>query len=172
MDIQILSEGSIKIKIKKTSIVVNPSLSMPKTEADVVLSFEKNTDASKVAEYRLLVDGAGEYEIGGLKISATKLGEDLTFAFGLDSFEASLVKASSLSGLSLDKVKNYDAVLVDADADINESALTAMEPRIIVLYGQNAKEAAAKLGKSGSSIPKVSFSEDKLPEESEIYLLS
>ena len=172
MDVQVLSENSLKIKIKKTSLIINPSASMPKTDADAIISFEKNTNTTKVTEYRLIINGTGEYEIGGVKISAADISGGLMFTFGLDNFEMALVKASSLANISLDKVKNVDAVIINADLDINQSVLTAMETRIVVLYGQQVKEAAAKLGKSGPASSKVSFSEEKLPEESEIYLLS
>ena len=173
MDVQILSGESLKLKIKKIILVVSPSLSIPKTEADTVLSFEQNAEISKVANYRLLINGAGEYEVGGLKISSVKLGNSLVFSFGLENLEITLFKASSLSKVTSDKIKNYDIVIFNADLEINQSVLTAMEPKVIVLYGQKSKEAAKELGMASlTSTSKVSFSEEKLPEETEIYLLS
>lgn len=173
MDIQILSGESLKLKTKKTTLIIDPNLSIPKSDADAIVAFDKNLEISKVANHRLLINGVGEYEVGGLKISSAKIGSGLMFSFGLENLETALIKASFLSEASLDKIKNYDVVLVNADSEINQSVLTAMEPRIIVLYGLKAKEAAKELGKANlTPSSKVSFSEDKLPEETEIYLLS
>ena len=173
MDVQVLSGNSLKLKIKKTALVIDPESSIPKTDADVVISFEEKPEASRVANARVLINGAGEYEVGGLKISSVKIGNSLLFSFGLENLEIALIKASSLLEISSDKIKNYEIVLVNTDSDINQSILTAMEPRVIVLYGEKMKEAARKLGKAGSAASsKISFSEDKLPEETEIYLLS
>ncbi|OGH06812.1 MAG: hypothetical protein A2171_00090 [Candidatus Levybacteria bacterium RBG_13_35_9] len=173
MDIQILSGESLKLKIKKTTLVIDPSSSIPKTDADAVVAFDKSSDVSKVANYRLLINGVGEYEVGGLKITSIKIGSGIMFSFGLENLETALIKASFLSETPSDKIKDYGVVVVNADSEINQSALTAMEPRIIILYGQKANEAAKELGKASlTSTSKVSFSEEKLPEETEIYLLS
>jgi len=173
MDIQILSGESLRLKIKKTILIIDPNLSIPKSEADAIVTFDKNSEISKVANCRLLINGAGEYEVGGLKIASFKIGNGLMFSFGIENLEAALIKASFLSEASLDKIKNYDVVLINADLEINQSALTAMEPRVIVLYGKNASQAAKELGKASlTPSSKVSFSEEKLPEETEIYLLS
>lgn len=173
MDAQILSGESLRLKIKKTTLIIDPNSSIPKSDADAVIAFDKNLQISKVANYRLLINGAGEYEVGGLKISSAKIGSGLMFSFGLENMEIALIKAGFLSEVALDKIKNFDVVLVNADLEINQSVLTAMEPSIIILYGQKARESAKELGKASlASSSKVSFSEDKLPEETEIYLLS
>ena len=62
--------------------------------------------------------------------------------------------------------------MINADAEVSESAVTAMEPSIVVLYGEKAREGAKALGKdSASASSKISVSEDKLPEEMDVMLL-
>ena len=173
MDIALLSKDTLKIKIKKISVIVDPSKETPKTDADAIIVLSENPDKSRVNEYRVAINGAGEYEVGGLKISAFRATTDLIFSFSLENCEAILVKASSLSKISTDKIKDYSIVVVNADSEINQSVITSMEPRIIIIYGQKAVEAAKALGKENLvKSSKISINEDKLPEETEIYLLS
>lgn len=173
MDITILSKDSLKIKIKKTTVIIDPNKETPKTDADAILALSENVDKERINEYRVLINGAGEYEVSGLKISAFLATTDLIFSFNLETCEAILAKASSLSKISTDKIKDYSVVVVNADSDINQSIITSMEPRIIIVYGEKANEAVKTLGKENLvKSSKVSINEDKLPEETEIYLLS
>lgn len=173
MDIALLSKDSLKLKIKKTTLIIDPKSSISKIEADAVIAISKDIDESRVNDARVLLNGAGEYEVNGLKISAVGTNENLLFSFSLDNFEIVLVKASVLSKISQDKIKDYEVAIVNADSEINQSVITSMEARVIVLYGEKAMEAAKDLGKENPiSVSKLSVSEDKLPEETEIYLLS
>lgn len=173
MDISLLSKNSLRLKIKKTTLIIDPNSSIAKIEADAVIAISKDIDESRVNDARVLLNGAGEYEVNGLKISATGTNEDLLFSFSLDEIGIALVKASVLSKISQDKIKDYEVVIVNADTDISQSVITSMEPRVIVLYGEKAMEAAKNLGKEDPvAVSKLSVSEDKLPEETEIYLLS
>ena len=173
MDVALLSKDSLKIKIKKTTLIVDPTKETPKTDADAILALSENADKSRVNEYRVLINGAGEYEVGGLKISAFTAVKDLIFSFSLENSEAILAKSSSLAEISSDKVKDYSIVIVNADSEINQSVITSMEPRIVVIYGDRAIEAAKILGKENFvKSSKININEDKLPEETEIYLLS
>jgi hypothetical protein len=111
--------------------------------------------------------------VSGLKIIATKVEDTLMFELISETADIIVASASSLSKLPTDKIKNYSAALINADAELPENVITAMEPRVIVIYGQNSKEAAKGMGKEDlTASSKVSFSEDKLPEETAIYLLS
>ncbi|HUD05047.1 MAG TPA: hypothetical protein VMR59_03600, partial [Patescibacteria group bacterium] len=66
----------------------------------------------------------------------------------------------------------YQVVIINADTDASESMITAMEPSIVVLYGLKAKETAKALGKEAVSVQsKISFAEDKLPEETQVLVL-
>lgn len=173
MDIAIVSKDSLKIKIKKTSLLLNPRTDMSKTDADAILAADNSIDQSRVNDYRVLINGAGEYEVSGLKIVVTRFDGSLLFNFIQEGVDVILAKASTLSKIPSDKVKDYQIAIIEADADLLQSVITAMESRIIVLYGEHAVAAAKNLSKEGLvSASKVSFSEDKLPEETEIYLLS
>jgi len=70
MEITYLENKCLKIKGKKTVLIFNPNLLISKTVGDVVIFLKDiNYDLKKVDEYRLVISGPGEYEIGGIKIS-------------------------------------------------------------------------------------------------------
>ncbi len=172
MDFQILGEESLKIKGKKVSIAVDPKEKIAKFDAEAIVATSKDYDQSRVSDYRVIVEGPGEYEVSGLKISGIK--SDGSTIYELDSEGANILvtKASALENISTDKLDEYKIVVVNADSEINQTVITAMEPRVVVLYGQLKKEGAKKLGSESSSVSsKISLSEDKLPEELEVMLL-
>lgn len=173
MDISLLSESSLKLKIKKTNLVVNPSVKTPKIEADAIISTSSETDPSRVKDYRVLINSAGEYEVGGLKISGIQERGNLMFIFNSDGKEIAMANASTLSNIPQDKIRECAIALINADTEVPQNVITAMEPRAIILYGDKAKSAAQSLGKENSpSSSKVSIAEDKLPEETVVFLLS
>lgn len=172
MEVQLISGNCIKIKSKKVTVIIDPSSTIQKTDADAVVSLEKDFDTKKVNGYRVVVTGPGEYEVAGLKISGVKANGDLVFVLSSDNTNAIVAKASSLKTSLSEKLDEYKIAIINADADLNESVVTAMEPRAVVLYGLKAKEGAKTLGKENSSFSsKISLSEDKLPEEMVVMLL-
>jgi hypothetical protein len=172
MDIQILGEDSLKIKSKKATLAIDPKTAIQKLEADAVVLTNKTGDVSRVTDYRVVIDGVGEYEVAGLKIIAVKGEEDLIFSLVADSVRILVAKVSALKTISTEKIGDYQIVIINADTDASESMITAMEPRIVVLYGLKAKEAAKALGKEEVVVTsKASFAEDKLPEEIQVIVL-
>jgi len=172
MDIAILSNNSLKIKIKKTTLVTDPHSEIAKVDADAIIATDKNIDAKRVNEFRVIIDSVGDYEVSGLKIVGQKIDGNVMYTFIYESVETLFVKASVLAKLPTEKIKDYSVVIVNVDADL-PNVITSFEPRVIVLYGEKALEGAKSLGKEDvSKSSKVSFSEDKLPEETEIYVLS
>ena len=172
MDIQIFDNDTLRLKIKKTTLAVDPKTKVTKFDADAVLVMDKDTDPSRVNESRVTITGAGEYEISGLKISGINSEKDVLYGLSSENSNILVAKASSLDKISSEKLGDYQVVVVNVDSDLNQSLITAMEPRIVVLYGEKSKEGAKLLGKeSTQKSSKISISEDKLPEELEVMIL-
>ncbi|MGA2967728.1 MAG: MBL fold metallo-hydrolase [Candidatus Levyibacteriota bacterium] len=173
MDIQILGERTLKIKSKKTTLAIDPVVSIQKFDADAILLTSKDGDANRITNYRVVITEPGEYEVSGLKIVGIKSDGDSIFSLISENVRALVAKASSLKQISTEKIGDYQIVVVNADTEVSESAITAMEPSIVVLYGLKAKETAKALGKEDAAIStKISFAEDKLPEETEVLVLA
>ncbi len=73
MDISIIGNQSIKLKGKQATFIVDPTKEMPKTAADAIILLNglENMDISRVTDSRITIQGAGGYEVGGVKISGT-----------------------------------------------------------------------------------------------------
>lgn len=172
MDIQIIDNETLKVKVKKTNLAINPKTKISKFEADAVLAIDKDSDPSRINESRVTITGAGEYEVSGLKISGIKSEGGTLFGLASENIGILIAKASSLEKTSSDKLGDYQIVVINADFDLNQSLITALEPRLVILYGEKKKEAAKVLGKENATTSsKISISEDKLPEELEVMLL-
>nr|MBI5455883.1 hypothetical protein [Candidatus Levybacteria bacterium] len=172
MDIQIFDTDSLRLKIKKTALAVDPKTKITKFDAEAILVMDKSFDPSRVNEHRVIIEGPGEYELSGLKVSGIKSDGDTVYGLSSDSVDILVAKASSLEKLSAEKLGDYKIVIINADSDLNQTLITAMEPSVVILYGEKKKEGAKLLGKEDApSSSKISISEDKLPEELEIMLL-
>jgi L-ascorbate metabolism protein UlaG (beta-lactamase superfamily) len=77
MDIVYFGHSCFKIKTPQTALVIDPydprmvGLKISSIEADVVLSTHNHADHNNfsiVKNYRKLIDGPGEYEVGGISI--------------------------------------------------------------------------------------------------------
>ncbi|MEK7160116.1 MAG: hypothetical protein AAB702_01385 [Patescibacteria group bacterium] len=172
MDIQIFDADTLRLKIKKTTFAVDPKAGVAKFDAEAILIMDKSFNSSRINEYRIIIEGPGEYEISGLKVSGIKSDGDTIYGLSSESVGILLAKASSLEKISKDKLGDYKIVIINTDSDLNQTLITAMEPSAVILYGEKKKEGARLLGKENASISsKISISEDKLPEELEIMLL-
>lgn len=77
MDITYIGDSSFKLKYSKITFLTDPfdpknsGIKFPKTEADVITLSLKNTDLdinSLVKDYRKVIDGPGEYEMGDVSV--------------------------------------------------------------------------------------------------------
>lgn len=171
MEITALDGGSLKIKSKKASLLVDPKVGMPKTSADGVVLLEGG-DPSRVTDSRVTVEKPGEYEVGGIKMSAIGVGKDgVIYNLNVDNIIVLLAKTSSIEKIS-DTLSETQIAILNVDSDINESAITTLEARIVLLYGDKAKDILKVLGKQEIS-PSKKFiaANDKLPEETQIVWL-
>lgn len=175
MDVTLLSQNCIKIKGKKAGFIIDPEKGMQKNNADAIILLNKDTaDLTRVDDYRVIIDGPGEYEIGRVKINGIKTGESTVYSLIVDNVEVLLGEVSALSGI-VDKIQEHKVAILNVDSEIKESVVTAVEPRLAILYGEKASEGAKAMGKDESSIQrtkKLSFNEDKLPEEMGVAVLS
>lgn len=171
MDIVEVGKNSIKIRGKNIAFAVDPSKETPKTSADaiVLLNGYENIDISRVVDSRIIINGAGEYEVGGAKISGTTTPKGTLYKLSIDGITVILGGACETKA---EGFSSCQVLLINTDSELSESFVTALEPRIAVLYGDSKKEAAKTLGAENiPSVSKITVTKDKLPEKMEVVVL-
>ena len=174
MEIAILDNKTLKIKTKKTTFIIDPTSTTPKTPADGVIFLKRNSNnLSKITDYRLVIDGPGEFELGGVKISGIKLEDKIAYSMFADGMETVVGEVSALNKLS-DKFQEKSVAILSFDEDLGEAVITTIEPKIVVMYGEKVEEGVKSLSKDKESVEKtkkVNVSEGKLPEEMQVLIL-
>ena len=171
MDIAIFGKTSIKLKGKRVSFIVDPSKETPKISSDAIILLDgfANIDTSRVTDSRMIIEGPGGYEVGGSKISGASTPQGVLYKLSIDDIVVIIGKAteSKTEGFSACQI-----AVVNTDSDFNESFITALEPKITVLYGDK-KEASAKMlgAENVGPASKITIAKDKLPEKMEVVVL-
>ena len=168
MDIALLSQNSLKIKGKRANFVVDP---VEKSEPAAVISLTLPLNKLKLPPDAVVIAGPGEYEIGGIKMSATRTDGEIIYYPKVDGVDIILGKITSFEKLQ-HKLKEQNIVIVYADAQTNASFITSLASNVIIFYGEHAKALAASFGKDNiTSVAKYSVTVDKLPQEVETVIL-
>jgi ABC-type Fe3+-hydroxamate transport system substrate-binding protein len=166
MDLAIIDK-SLRIKTKAATIVVNP-LEKSKIEADAALFSQKDAKAEGA---RLNVTGPGEYEVAGVKISASLLGSSIFYQIEADSLKVGIGRMSEIAS-NQDKVPSSQIIVVDADSSLNVESIISTEPLVIIAYGQHAPETEKLAGQNVQKLNKFSITFEKLPQETQTVVIS
>ena len=134
MDISIVGENNVKLKGKQATFIVDPSKEMPKTSADaiILLNGSRNIDVGRVTDYRIIINGSGGYEVGGVKISGTKTSKGTLYRLSIDDISIIL---GSITDAKMEGFNVFQIAVVNTTEDFNESSITALEPKMAILYG-------------------------------------
>jgi len=172
MDVAILDKESIRIRGKNSSFVIDPGVKIQKVSADAI-AFLKDTgiDAgvSRVTDFRVIIKGCGEYEVGGVRILVTKSDGNLLYSLSVDGISILLARTSGLS--KTQEAGEYNILVLNVDCEFKDTMVTGFSPSTVLLYGDKSSEALKMLGEKASKSQKFSVSADKLPTEMQVVLL-
>lgn len=173
MDVTLLSEGSLKIKGKKASLIVDPKAKTPKNTADMILVLQGEIDPTRVEEYRLIIDDDGEYEVGSVKITGqSKDNLGILYNINVDNTQIVLGKVSTLEKLT-DTANEADVAILNVDSVLNEAIVASLEAKTVILYGDKVSEGIKALGKNDlTPTKKLTIAKEKLPDETQIVWLA
>lgn len=138
MEIQKLTENSIKIKGKNASIVVDPS---GKTEAEIIIATQPDSllTLDKVEGQRLIISGPGEYEAGGISVTGKQLKSAMPA--GRQGFMYQITEGSKIMLVSSDNISSvpddeeFDALIVKVISDFKSDLLGPITRKCTVFYG-------------------------------------
>lgn len=171
MDVTLLSPGSIKVKGKVASFIVEPRDTKGKLAADAVITFDSTPiDISAIDGARVTLAGPGDYEVGGVKLVGVKGPSSSMYYINLDNMSVMVGKVSAFKGK--DTLRDADVAIFFADELVDASLLATLDPRVTAFYGEKAEENIKALGKESTPVSKYTITRDKLPAEMEAVLLA
>jgi len=167
MEIALLPKSAVRIKGKNATFVVNPQSSM---SANAVLLLDPN--AELMTDEAVVLQGAGEYEIGGVKITGLRNNTNVLYSLLLDGMEI-VVGSIGLLSAQQHKLKEHNIVVVNCDEVVDASFLTSLGINGVLFFGDKAQVVAEGFEKEKlQKTNKYSASLGKLPAEMETVLLA
>jgi L-ascorbate metabolism protein UlaG (beta-lactamase superfamily) len=180
MEIVYLGHSSFKLSGKNTKLITDPfdssmvGIKYPKVEADIVTISHHHNDHDKseqVSEVKKIVDGPGEYEIGGVSIigissfhddkKGAERGKNTIYLIEMDGLK--ILHLGDLGHLLTDKEKseigNIDVMFVPVGGEYTIDAKTAFEivksisPKVVI--PMHYKLDGAKEGGTSSKLSAV-----------------
>lgn len=168
MEIALLTKSGLRIKGKQATIAIDP---IDKTAYEAILLLSRTPEEVTKQEDAIVVTGAGEYEVGGIKIGCMRADSDLVYSITVDGVEVLVGKLDVLEKMQ-HKLKEHQIVVVNCIAEGSASFITSLAENVVMFYGEKAKEISASFGKENvKEMAKYSSTKDKLPTEAETVLL-
>lgn len=177
VDISILDKSSIKIRFRHAVFVVDPAQMGSKVNSDAIVLFNgKSSDFSRVVDYRVIIRGAGEYEINGVKIVGIRIDNGFVYNIIGDGLGMVLGKTKEVSKISAKGGVEFSATsqiaVLNVDSEFTQAIVTGFEPKVVLLYGDNKEMGLKNLATENLAvIKKFTVTKDNLPEEMEVVVL-
>ncbi len=171
MEISLVSPHSIRIKNRQGSLLINPGGKSIVANGIIIMK-NASFDLKSLEEGTVVIQGAGEYEFAGIKISGFRNGEDILYSIRTDRIE---ILFGSIKTLEKDyaKLKEHHIVIAFADSEADPSFLTSVASNVIIFVGEKAEGTISKIAKDGyRKESKYSITFEKLPQEIEEILLT
>ncbi len=131
-----------------------------KDERTVTINPERQAEKADIAVYstrkawkRLIVDGPGEYEIGGVLIRTIQLAERLAHSIAVGGLNVVFLDAvpANLGPEDVEPLGRTDVLVVRTDdLPAAQGAIRELLPRVVVPFGAGVEEACAALGVTDS----------------------
>ena len=171
MEISLLYKNCLRIKGKRATFVFDPS-KQDKVAYDATIVMAQPRESLNIATENVVIDGPGEYEICGVKMSAVRDRDGgVVYTLVVDGVEIQIGKISSLEKLQ-NKLKEQNVVVAYGDVVSNASFVASLASNVVIFYGDQARELASSVGKANVEIvSKFLVTHDKLPQEVETVVL-
>lgn len=168
MEIALVNKTSLRIKGKTVTFVLNPHEIGPFSAAlllDDTLEYTNNDT--------VVLQGPGDYEIGGVKIVGTRGGENgLLYSMNIDGMEVLVGKIDTLAAMQ-HKLKEHNVVIGLCNEHTDAAFFTSLAINVVIFYGDKGAETAQGFAKENlKQMNKYSVAMGKLPTEVETILLS
>lgn len=174
MEISSLSQNSLRIKSKRAVFIVDPNLtktSRSESNYQAAILLNSSLNQQNINNETVIINGPGEYEIGGIKMNAIRYENDIIYNPVVDGVDVILGKLSSLEKAQ-HKLKEQHIVIAYVDNIINASFITSLASNVVIFYGEKASVLAESFGQSNViKMQKYTTTLEKLPQEVETVIL-
>lgn len=126
MEVQRVSDTSLKIKSKNATFLIDPG---SQTNSEVLV-FTQAPDNFAIYNNSLVISGPGEYEVSGVSIKGEAISGKTAYDFLEEGQKVLVVTASQLSDIK--EAEEYSAIVVIADSALEEK-LGEIAAEIIIL---------------------------------------
>lgn len=168
MEIALLTNNALRIKGKNAVLAVDPK---DKSESNAALLLDKDGKGVSVTGSEIVINGPGEYETGGVKITGIQQDLNLVYSMTVDSVSVLLGKVTTIEKIHT-KLKEANILVVNCDSVVDASFLTALVSNVIIFYGEKSVEICKAFGQEDAKrLPKYVTTIDKLPAEVETVIL-
>lgn len=171
MEISVQDKNSLRIRGKHAGIFVNPQDAGGNYNMAILIGNPLKSTL-KVREDVVVIDGPGEYEAGGIKVTGLRTESGTVYSIVLDNLQINLGDGKALEK-AYQKLKesNLTVVFVD-ELGGGTDFLTSITMNSMLFFGPNARTLFDTFEKNEKKISqKFSISSDKLPVEMETVLL-
>lgn len=169
MEIALLTKSGLRVKGKVATLAIDPQ---DKATYNAILLMNKKADEITLSEETVLISGTGEYEVGGIKMSGTRVDGTTIYSMHVDGVSVLIGSLNSLEKLH-SKLQEHNIVIINCQEAGNASFVTSLTENVTIFYGEKAAEVAQAFGKENvKSMNKYSSTKDKLPAEVETILLA
>jgi hypothetical protein len=167
MEIALLSKSVVKIKGKYASFVVNPQ---DATAANAALLLD--TPSEYESEESVILNGAGEYEIGGVKITGLRHEKGIVYTLHVDGMAITVGSSDIIVALQ-HKLKESNFVIAQCNEAVDVTPLASLAVNALIFYGEKAQEVAEGFEKEKlQKMNKFTTTLGKLSSEMETILLA
>ncbi|MBP6882199.1 MAG: hypothetical protein KBC15_01460 [Candidatus Levybacteria bacterium] len=171
MEVSVQATDSLKIKGKTASVFFNPIDKTSQYNAAILLGSPAKSSL-KIKDDIVVIDGPGEYEAGGIKITGTSVGEKTVFTLSVDGVEVLVGDRDALESAH-QKLKEHHVLIVRAESVGTAGFASALGTNATVFFGAHANEVSDTLNKdSKKTVSKYSIVAGKFPAEVETIVLS
>jgi hypothetical protein len=171
MEISVQDKNSLKIRGKHSAVYINPQDKTANYNMAILIGSPAKSSL-KIKDDVVVIDGPGEYEAGGIKVSGIKSENGTVYSISLDNMELLLGDLEGLEKIH-QKLKEHHVAVVYAGAVGNTSFATSLSMNALLFFGEKAKETVDTLAKDEKKeSSKYTISSDKLPTETETILLN
>lgn len=171
MEISVQGVDSPKIRGKHSAIVINPQDKTSSYNAALLIGNPAKSSL-KIRDDVVIINGPGEYEAGGIKVSGMKADDQTIYTISFENLDVLVGTRESLEKAH-QKLKEHNVAIIYANTAGNISFASTLSMNALIFIGEKAREVVDSFAKEEKKeIGKYVISAEKLPTEIETILLA